>query len=235
MEALAHLAAPAEVGSAAPVEWPFMARSSVRLLFCVAAALLAAAIADPIVETASNLGLFGHHNFTDHSTLDVIPTLLIALTFAGIWVIVRVRRSLATTPSAAWSAAASAIDMRSLWRLLPWIFMMQIVVLFAMESIEQVTLYGHLLGPTIWLGGPVLIALSAHAAFCIAVSLFLAAMLRAFAASITRIVEALLRFLSTYRPRRRGFSRLHRRAVVFRPSQPTLGRLGERAPPPLTI
>ena len=40
---------------------------------------MAAAIADPLVEFASNAGWFGAGNFTDHSNLDVVPAL-----FAGV-------------------------------------------------------------------------------------------------------------------------------------------------------
>lgn len=212
-----------------------MTRSAVRVFFCVAAALLAAAVADPIVETASNLDVFGQGNFTDHSTLDVIPTLLAAAVFAGIWVIVRVRRSIVETRPAACSTAAAAIDGPALWRLLPWIFVIQIATLFAMESTEQIVVYGHLLGGTIWLGGPILFALALHAIFCVTLSLLLAMTLRAFAASITRFVEALLRILSTFEPHRPGIARLRSRPTFFRPSRPTLCRLGERAPPIPTI
>jgi LCP family protein required for cell wall assembly len=212
-----------------------MTRSSVRFCFCLAAALLAAAVADPIVETASNLGLFGHHSYTDHSTLDVIPTLLVATFFAGIWVVIRVRRVLSAARSAAWSAAATAVDGRTLWRLLPRIFLMQIAALFVTESAEQLVVYGHLLGGTIWLGGPILFSLAIHAAFCVALSLSLVLMLRACATSLARFVAALLLLLYAYEPHRFGSARIRRRSPFFRPSQPTLCRLGERAPPTPTI
>lgn len=211
-----------------------MPRSWVRLLFCIAAALLATAIADPILESASNQGLFGRGSFTDHSTLDVIPTLLMAAILASVWVVLRVRGSLAIGTTT-WSVAAAALDTRGLARLLPWIFASQIVALFSMESIEQTIVFGHLLGGTIWLGAPVLVALAVHAVFCVGLSLLLAAMLRASAASLTHLIEALIRFFSRYEPRRLATPHLRRRAISVRHSQPTLCRLGERAPPALTI
>lgn len=210
-------------------------RPTVRAFFSLAAALMAAAVADPIVETASNLGLFGRGNFTDHSTLDVVPTLLAAAVFAGIWLVMRVKRSIAGPSSAAWSTAAAAIDAPTVLRLLPCIFIVQIAALFAMESTEQLVVYGHLLGGTIWLGAPILIALAVHAFFCVALSFLLAVTLRAFAASLAQFVEALLRLLSSFEPHRPGVARLRLLPTFFRPFRPTLCRLGERAPPTPTI
>ena len=53
-----------------------MTRSSLRLWFCVGGAFIAAAIADPIVESAANPRWFGPGRLTDHSNLDVLPALL---------------------------------------------------------------------------------------------------------------------------------------------------------------
>ena len=64
---------------------------SVRLWFSVAVAIIAAAVADPILESASNAGLFGHGSFTDHSNLDVLPALCIGLLAVAIHVTLRLR------------------------------------------------------------------------------------------------------------------------------------------------
>jgi hypothetical protein len=46
-------------------------KRTIRAWFCLAAALVAASITDPLVEFASNSGMFGPGSFTDHSNQDV--------------------------------------------------------------------------------------------------------------------------------------------------------------------
>ena len=82
---------------------------AIRFWFCLAAAVIAAAIADPVVEFASNHGAFGAGNFTDHSSLDVVPALIAGLIAAALAVGLRVRSHFAdaTAPSRDWLAESA--------------------------------------------------------------------------------------------------------------------------------
>jgi hypothetical protein len=202
----------------------------VRVLFCLSASLLAAAIADIIVETASNSGLFGSQNFTDHSTLDILPTIFGAMLLVGACIAFRVYRAIATT-STVRQSVRRAVEATTIGSTLPWIFTTQILVLFTMENIEQLVVYGHALGGTIWLGGPIAVALFVHAVFCVVVTFSLASLLRALSASLTQIIGSLLRFLPALEAQNLFARAFSIRTLVRCVQQPTLCRIGERAPP----
>ena len=55
------------------------------------AAVLAAAIADPLVECASNAGWFGPGNFTDRSNLDVGPVFALGIATLALYLVRRAR------------------------------------------------------------------------------------------------------------------------------------------------
>src|SRR5262249_25040176 len=63
---------------------------SVRLWFSLAVAVIASAIADPLLEAASNAGIFGNAHYTDHSNLDVLPALAVGLVAVAIHVGLRI-------------------------------------------------------------------------------------------------------------------------------------------------
>ncbi|HEX3368310.1 MAG TPA: hypothetical protein VHS56_01935 [Candidatus Cybelea sp.] len=186
------------------------------------AALLAAAIADPLVEFASNSGCFGPGNFTDRSNLDVGPVFALGIATL-VFCMVRQARKLAARNSAP----------PPLTRFIPGIFAAQLLALFGMESTEQLLLHGHLLGLQIWLGAPAPFSLGVHAVVCVAVSAWMAR-------SAMRLAETTLRVL-------RLFERTARLAIdvaaaaTARPDTPRclndlapiLCRIGERAPPAL--
>ena len=186
------------------------------------AALLAAAIADPLVESASNAGWFGPGNFTDRSNLDVGPVFALGIASLVLYFVCRARR-LAVRGSVPGPVMA----------FVPVVFALQLLTLFGMESTEQLVLHGHIVGPQIWLGGPAPFSLAIHAAVCLAVSLCMAR-------STRRLAETTLRVL-------RLFEAIARLAVdvpsatMRRPAPqrcftnlaPTLCRIGERAPPAL--
>ncbi|MBV8150950.1 MAG: hypothetical protein JO101_01735 [Candidatus Eremiobacteraeota bacterium] len=156
-----------------------MNRSYVRLGFCVAVAVIAAATADPLVERASNLGWFGPGNFTDRSNWDVVPTLCVGMVFAALYVCSRLRElllGLSLTPAGTAS-------------LLPMIFAIQILTLFVMETTEQYVVYHHFLGGTIWLGGPATISLALHAVACVATTSCAAFTLRAISQAAVRLLR----------------------------------------------
>jgi len=194
--------------------------SSKRLRFCLAVAVIAAAVADPVVEFASNAGWFGPGNFTDRSNLDVFPALA-----AGIGVLV-----FYLIGSARAVLAGTALP-RRLVSLVPVIFVLQMVALFAMETAEQFIVGGHVLGPTVWLGGPIFASLALHAAFCLAITFWIARSARELAVTTLRIIRLIktnasfaAHVFEILRPRRSD-------ERCFRQLVPVLCRIGERAPP----
>ncbi len=157
-----------------PIAW-------IRFWFCIAAAAIAVAIANPLVEGASNAGWFGHASYTDHSNLDVLPTLALGAFLVVLYLVLRVRRDLLRASDDALHTNIS--------RLLVPIFGLQLALLAAMETLEQIIVAGHSLGRTIWLGGPIWFSLSVHAAVCVAVSFGLAKVLRAWTSTTVRIIQ----------------------------------------------
>ncbi|TAM60913.1 hypothetical protein EPN52_04120 [bacterium] len=194
------------------------------VVFCVAAACTAAALVDPLMETLSNSGLFGPGPLTDHSTIDVIPALGVGAALSLTFIIALVRRTL-----------ARAVDRVALPPLLPVIYALQLSALCAMETVEQIVITGHPLGGTIWLGGPMLISLSVHAAGCVVVTLALSRLLRWSARTLVRVV-ALVYLLVFGRPRAPLAALASAfRAAIRRPIQDALERLAGCAPPALSI
>jgi hypothetical protein len=151
---------------------------SIRLWFCLAVAAIGAAIADIMVERASNAGLFGAGNFTDHSNLDIVPMLVIGVVFVAGHLVLRVRKALGLSDGPNLLDASRAALSGRVARLLPAIFCLQIAMLYAMETAEQLVVAGHAFGGTIWLGGPALISLCAHVLVSAFVAISLAALLR---------------------------------------------------------
>jgi hypothetical protein len=113
-------------------------------------------MADPLVEWASNAGRFGPGNFTDHSTADVVPALLVGVLFVATHLWLRVRRALTRGPASDLLRASRQAIGGGVLRLLPLVFAIQMLVLYCMETSEQIAVVGHPLGGMIWLGGPVL-------------------------------------------------------------------------------
>jgi hypothetical protein len=197
-------------------------RLSIRLGFCAAVAVIAAAFADPLVEFVSNAGCFGPGTFTDRSNLDVLPALV-----AGVAMLVLycVRRANALLAGRALPRNAAV--------LIPAVLALQLVALFAMESAEQLAVFGHLLGPAVWLGGPTGFSLGVHALFGAALTLWFARSAPRLAATALRVIR-LVRALATLRAQGGRPLSLRRR-----PDQrivhlvPVLCRIGERGPPVL--
>ncbi len=210
-------------------------RTSTTWIFRAAAAVSAAAAADPIVERMSNAGVFGAGRFTDHSNVDVIPALCVALAlFVGV-VFLFARRTLTgnTYPPQWLRRCACDMRSRSLWRMLPSVFAMQMAALFCMETLEQIVVTGHLFGGTIWLGGPIAVSLLAHVLACTTFVWVLSTTLQWSARRIVRIVryaiEILRKLIERTPPPRLC---MH---VVILPKfiEPYLRDLQGRAPPSL--
>ncbi len=197
-----------------------MTRSSLRLGFSLAVAVIAAAIADPAVEFASNAGWFGGGRFTDGSYLDVVPALLVGIALLALYLVIRGGAVL----------AGRALP-RNVARLVPSIFLFQILTLYVMETAEQLIVTGHLLGPVIWLGGPLPLSLAIHAAICLVVTLSVARSVRTLAATTMRVI-ALIRAIAIFSLRPAELTASCRFvALCFERHSPVLCRIGERGPP----
>ncbi len=185
--------------------------------------MIAAAIADPLVEAASNAGWFGHGVFTDRSSLDVLPTLLCGAILVACYLALRIRREL---------LRASREALRThVGRLLPFILALQLVVLYAMETTEQVIVTGHTLGSTIWLGGPIWFSMLAHGLVGVAVAYGIARVART-CTHTTLCVIRRFRALATRALHAPSPLALRRRGMAWaRRSAPVLCRIGNRAPP----
>jgi hypothetical protein len=208
-------------------------RSSIRVWFCLAVAVIAAAIADPIVEFASNTGVLGRGSWTDHSNLDVLPALIVGLAALALYIVLKAHA--AYTHGNARALTFLRASDRMLGRKLPQFlipaFALQIVVLYLMETAEQMAVWGHTLGPAVWLGGPVVISLAVHAIFCVAVAVVVSRCVRTLATTTLRVIRLILE-LATFSgqapsPRRRRLAP----AIAFSIGAPVLCRIGERAPP----
>jgi hypothetical protein len=166
-------------------------------LFRIAVAVTAAAMADPIVERLSEAGIFGAGHFTDRSNVDVLPAMAVAFCIALALVAIFTRRLLRRNSYPPQWLRACALDVNpgSLRRMLPTIFVLQLIALFGMETLEQIATAGHPLGGTLWLGGPVLCGLAAHVLSCIVSAWALYHGLRWSARAIVRAVRVALEIL----------------------------------------
>ena len=194
---------------------------SVRFWFSLAVALISAAVADPLLEAASNRGVFGHGTFTDHSNLDVLPALCVGLVAIGVHVALRINSGLLRSWDTALRARAGT--------LLPMTFAAQLIVLYSMETIEQAVVAGHPLGGSIWLGAPAIIALAVHALTCIIAFFIATCVMHELAWATLRVVRIIRAILT------RGVANcivIERRLFIVRKQlAPELCTAGGRAPP----
>lgn len=166
-------------------------------LFRVVVAVAAAAVADPLVERLSDTGMFGPGRFTDHSNLDVIPALLVAFGLSALFVAVLAARMLRKPvyPPQWLRRYAGELDSASVCRMLPSIFVLQIVALLGMETLEQIITAGHPLGGALWLGGPIAFSLCGHFLSCAIFTWALFHALHWSAREIVRVVRIALEIL----------------------------------------
>jgi len=199
----------------------------IRIWFCIAAALVAASIADPLVEFASNGGAFGAGSFTDHSNWDVFPALGAGVALVAVYIALRVRRALLR------AGVHESLRPSALLALLPYVFAVQIALLYVMETAEQFVVAGHALGGVIWLGGPAPVSLAAHAVICVLTTFLLGRLACRLARSaVTPVAHIIAAIAVARRFATVTFSVVSRRADARRRA-PLLSRTGLRAPPPL--
>ncbi|MBV8149612.1 MAG: hypothetical protein JO092_11005 [Candidatus Eremiobacteraeota bacterium] len=209
-----------------------MPNALIRLCFCLAVAVVAAAVADPLVEAASNAGWFGPGSFTDHSSIDVLPTFVLGCGFVVLYAALRVRRMLGACHGNEQTALRLSNEVLDYCMpvMLPVIFTLQIALLYSMETAEQFAVWGHALGGTIWIGGPVVASLAAHAVACVAATFLVARAIRSLgtaALRVLRLMRALATLLPIPSPPRTGF----RQGTVALSWTFAPRSAGKRAPP----
>jgi hypothetical protein len=209
-----------------------------RLPFLMAAALIAAALGDSIVESLSNAGVFGG-SYHDDNHGSVLPTLLIGALVVLEIVAVRCFELLRQRPagSRGWIVdLATNVSMRKPLLDFPLVFALQMTTLFAMESSEQVLAGGKLLGGTAWLGGPAVASLVTHALLGWSALLLLRHVMRALLAVLVSFARVAIDFISLARMREASI-------FVSRRDEPRRNRarsvrarhIGGRAPPLLPV
>jgi hypothetical protein len=202
-----------------------------RLYFVFTSAIVAAVLGDAIVEAISNSMIVWRGQYTDRSSLDLVPMALLGLLTFAIVIASIVRRDLGVArPSNRMLiiSASRLLGLRDVMRLLPATLLLQIATLFAMETVEQIVVYGHPLGGAVWLGGPMIASLLVHGALGIACSLMLAKNLAALARAVGHFVR---RIVPLALPRMAA-------APVLKPDVPYVAarlllvtEIGERGPP----
>jgi hypothetical protein len=208
---------------------------SAKMWLCVAIAMLAASVASVLVESASNAGLFGSGNFTDHSYGDIPPVLLTAVVLIASYAWIRIRLALSESSNRAeqifrWLNGVVGADPL---RIVPVIFLAQLTILYLMETAEQFVIYGHALGGNVWLGGPAVISVGAQAVICVIIVRFVVLALRALAEATEHVVR-LVRALAATRSRGAQFLNVCCRPANNRYFARVLRSTSQRAPPILT-
>jgi hypothetical protein len=143
---------------------PFLAALS-----CLAIALVAAAISDPLVELVSNTGIFGPA-FVDHDQQSVATVLVAGIVLGLVFLVARFGFGAANdqTDSRDWlrGIALRLSKTSSFGHVVP-IFAAQIAIVYAMEMCEQLLAPGAAISGLSWLGGPVVFSLPMHLAVCL--------------------------------------------------------------------
>lgn len=189
-----------------------------RLGFCIALAVISAGLADPLVEFGSNAGWFGAGNFTDRSSIDVVPAILAGIVLLTLYFVRKARAVVAERSGSALGAV------------LPTIFALQMLALYVMETSEQLLVWHHPLGPTIWLGGPAPVSVAIHATICTIVAVLLARSKRQIARTTLRVIAIVTAIAAYAAPAGTPVARRVRR-IRFKNILPVSGAFGERAPP----
>ena len=152
-----------------------------RVWFVCASALVAAAVANSLVESISGSGAFGG-GYVDNDHRSVLPVLAIGAIFALAVLIAKTR---------AWIvAAARDLADRCVVGDLPRVVGLQLFVVFAMENAESFASGGGGVGGVRWLGGPLAFALLAHLTIGIATTFALGFALRALARLLATVVRS---------------------------------------------
>jgi hypothetical protein len=167
-----------------------------RLPVAVAAALLAAGLGDPLVESISGTGIFGA-GYADQNHLGVMPVLVAAATVLAAWFVVRcsdgLRRALRGERMASAVAAAGA----PLGEDLPLVVALQLAIVFLMEFAEAALAGTPLQSGIGWLGAPLGWALACYACVALVALFGVHRFARAMSGACARIVRAALEVIAS--------------------------------------
>jgi hypothetical protein len=209
-----------------------------RFPLIAAVALIAAALGDFSVESISNSGLVGAGPHDDDQW-NVGPTLglgiLVALAAVLVSFVKAYRRGAQprTSTQADWLLdVGTRLLKRSTIADFPALYATQLLVLFSIESVEQVAMNGKLSGGTVWLGGPVLFSLSLHALIGLTCRFLIGRSMRTILAGLSVLVCEVVAFVSACEGQEQGapFGRLDI-APRTRLQSPPVSQVGGRAPP----
>jgi len=206
-----------------------------RIPFVLAVAILAAGLGDAFVETVSNTGIFGA-GYADDDHHGVVPTLLAGALIALEMLVLRLREVWRHSKIGARDALidlAKDIGQGSAARDFPVIFALQLVALFALESAEALATGHQICAGARWLGGPILVSLTAHALIACACRIVLGACMRAIVRTFTSLVETIARciWLGVTRPSGAAFRMDRLAPAAARVQAPHVREIGGRAPP----
>jgi branched-subunit amino acid transport protein len=201
-----------------------------QLLFGAAVAALAAALGDLFVESLSNHGAFGPGRFTDGSNADIAPIGIAGSALLLGCLFFHVRRALARDAAAQYRRElTAALAPLTIARMLPLIFLLQIVLLWTMETAEQYVVVGHGFGGTIWLGGPTVASLLLHAMICSIVTFVTRRLLFVLEPRAVRLIRRLL--TSTAFPPDAAVATAWTPSLPGSPRRSLLTEVAKRGPP----
>jgi hypothetical protein len=155
-------------------------KRTLYVVFGLAVAAMSAAIGDILVESLSDRGVFGPGRFTDGSTIDVAPVSIVGATLLLAFLLHRVRR------------VAPVFTANAVTKMLPLVFVVHMLMLFVMETLEQKIALGYFLGGTVWLGGPIAISILLHALLCAIVAYLALAAIRFLEPRAVQFIRAFL-------------------------------------------
>ena len=206
-----------------------------RLPFLLAAALIAGGVGDPLVETIADTGIFGA-GYHDTNHLGVLPALVCGLVLtieiALLRCIQAFRRDSRTSRDRL-IAVVERFGARSAPRDVPIVFILQLLVVFAIETTEQLLAGSGARSALEWLGGPIAFSLGVHALLALVITIVLASLARAIAATLLSLVRIAFAFIAM-QPARGGAAPLHQwldGGFGRRRQSPRACRVGGRAPP----
>jgi hypothetical protein len=209
---------------------------ALRIPLLTTVAIVAAAFADPVVESISNTGLVGG-SYDDNNHVSIIPTVVLAallvLLIAGVRCVDLSRRA-GSSPRPTWLAElARNYSVSATPRDLPVVVGFQLAALYIMESSEQVLRGGGFAvwDPT-WLGGPIWFSLGVHTLFG-AISLsVLTSLIRSLVRTFAAVLDTALRY-RWLAPRRTTDTAMAVLAheIPLHPEPLRVSQTGGRAPP----
>jgi hypothetical protein len=171
--------------------------------YVICVALAAAVLGDAAVEGLSNAALLWRGRYTDHSSIDLLPVALVAtIAFFALLSLFMVHQARENGLSARSLILSTARVLKpdAVARRLPLMLAVQLAILYAMETLEQLAVYHHALGGTLWLGGPVAASLIIHTALTVVCAHLLARAVHASATALLHIAGFIVaRYLAVAR------------------------------------